>query len=71
MQERAVNDARADAAGHFSPQVLLSLSFTKQAIESWHNIALLFFSIVCKFQNSTQSICHLVIKSPIVLGTDC
>jgi hypothetical protein len=32
MQERAVNDARADAAGHFSPQVLLSLSFTKQAI---------------------------------------
>lgn len=71
MQERAVNDARADAAGHFLPQVLLSLSFTKQAIESWHNIALLFCSIVRKFQNSTQLICHLVIKSPIILGTDC
>jgi hypothetical protein len=32
MQERAANDARADAAGHFLPQLLLSLSFTKQAI---------------------------------------
>jgi hypothetical protein len=32
MQERAANDARADAAGHFLPRVLLSLSFTKQAI---------------------------------------
>jgi hypothetical protein len=33
-EEDAKNDTRTDAAGHFSPQVLLSLPFLKTSIES-------------------------------------
>jgi hypothetical protein len=33
-EEDAKNDTRTDAAGHFSPQVLLSLPFFKTSIES-------------------------------------
>ncbi len=71
MQERAANDARADAAGHFLPQVLLSLSFTKQAIRIIAQYCIVVLFNCVQIPESTQSICQLVIKSPIILGTDC